>query len=71
MRTLYNDMDIHFSLEGGSFHALNIVFEHFERTIPSHNRAICVRSYCHGHRTGNDNNTGSQCRRPISTQSRI
>ena len=36
MRTLYNDMDIHFSLEGVSFHALNIVFEHFERTIPSH-----------------------------------
>lgn len=36
MRMLYNDMDIHFSLEGVSFHALNIVFEHFERTIPSH-----------------------------------
>ena len=36
MRTLYNDMDICFSLEGVSFHALNIVFEHFERTIPSH-----------------------------------
>ena len=36
MRTLYNDMDIQISLEGVSFHALNIVFEHFERTIPSH-----------------------------------
>ena len=36
MRTLYNDMDIRFSLEGVSFHALNIVFEHFERTIPAH-----------------------------------
>ena len=36
MRTLYNDMDIRFSLEGVSFHALNIIFEHFERTIPAH-----------------------------------
>ena len=33
MRMLYNDMDIHFSLEGVSFHALNIVFEHFERHL--------------------------------------
>ena len=46
MRTLYNDMDIRFSLEGVSFHALNIVFEHFERTIPAHatQYPLCHRS---------------------------
>ena len=44
MRTLYNDMDIRFSLEGVSFHALNIVFEHFERTIPAATRSIIFPS---------------------------
>lgn len=36
MRTLYTDMDIHFSMDNISIHALNIVFERFTRTIPSH-----------------------------------
>ena len=36
MKTLYTDMDIHFSMDNISIHALNIVFEHFTRTIPSH-----------------------------------
>lgn len=36
MKTLYNDMDIHFSIDNISIHALNIVFERFTRTIPSH-----------------------------------
>lgn len=36
MKTLYDDMDIHFSMEQVSVHALNIVFERLTRTIPSH-----------------------------------
>lgn len=36
MKTLYTDMDIHFSMDNISIRALNIVFERFTRTIPSH-----------------------------------
>lgn len=36
MKTLYTDMDIHFSMDNVSIHALNIAFEHFTQTIPSH-----------------------------------
>lgn len=36
MKTLYTDMDIHFSIDNIQIHALNIVFERFTRTIPSH-----------------------------------
>lgn len=36
MKTLYTDMDIHFSMDNIQIHALNIVFERFTRTIPSH-----------------------------------
>lgn len=36
MKTLYTNMDIHFSIDGIPVHALNIVFERFTRTIPSH-----------------------------------
>lgn len=36
MKTLYAGMDIHFSIDNVSIHALNIVFECFTRTIPSH-----------------------------------
>lgn len=36
MKTLYTDMDIRFSMDNVSIHALNIVFERFTRTIPSH-----------------------------------
>lgn len=36
MRRIYNDLDISFSVEGVSVHALNIVFERFTRTIPPH-----------------------------------
>ena len=36
MKLLYTDMDIHFSMDGVSIHALNIVFEHFNHAIPSH-----------------------------------
>ena len=36
MKTLYTDMDIHFSMDNIQVHALNIVFERFTRTIPSH-----------------------------------
>ena len=36
MKTLYTDMDIHFSMDNISVRALNIVFERFTRTIPSH-----------------------------------
>lgn len=39
MKTLYTDMDIDFSMDNIPIHALNIVFERFTRTIPSH---------CHG-----------------------
>ncbi len=36
MKTLYTDIDIHFSMDDTQIHALNIVFERFTRTIPSH-----------------------------------
>lgn len=36
MKTLYTDMDIQFTLEGRRYYALNIIFERFTRTIPSH-----------------------------------
>lgn len=36
MRTLYTDLDIRFTLDNISVHALNIAFERFTRTIPSH-----------------------------------
>lgn len=36
MKTLYTDMDIRFSMDGVSIHALNIVFEIFDHAIPSH-----------------------------------
>ncbi len=36
MRTLYTDMDIHFTIENTQIHALNIVQERFARTIPAH-----------------------------------
>ncbi len=36
LKTLYTDMDIHFTLDGIAVQALNIVFERFTRTIPSH-----------------------------------
>ncbi len=36
MKTLYTDMDIHFSIDDIQIHALNIVLEHFTRAIPSH-----------------------------------
>lgn len=36
MKTLYTDMDILFTLDNIQIHALNIVFERFTRTIPSH-----------------------------------
>ena len=36
MKTAYSDMDIHFSMDGISIHAPNIIFERFTRTIPSH-----------------------------------
>lgn len=36
MKTSYHDIDIHFSVENVKIHALNIVFELFTRTIPSH-----------------------------------
>lgn len=36
MRTLYTDMNIRFTLDGISVHGLNIAFERFTRTIPSH-----------------------------------
>lgn len=36
MRTLYTDMNIRFTLDGIWVHGLNIAFERFTRTIPSH-----------------------------------
>lgn len=36
MKTLYTDIDIRFTIENVSIRALNIVFERFTRTIPSH-----------------------------------
>lgn len=36
MRTIYKDMDIHFSVDGVSIQALSIIFERFTRIIPSH-----------------------------------
>lgn len=41
MKTLYTDMDIHFTIESTRFHALNIVFERFVRTIPTHSHGSC------------------------------
>ncbi|MCR2049964.1 AraC family transcriptional regulator [Acetatifactor muris] len=36
MKTLYTDLDIRFTLDGISVRALNIVFERFTQTLPSH-----------------------------------
>lgn len=36
MKTLYTDMDIHFTLDNISIYALNIVFERFTQAVPSH-----------------------------------
>lgn len=36
MRTLYTNMDIHFTMDDIPVRALNIVFERFTRSIPSH-----------------------------------
>ncbi len=36
MRTAYTDLNIRFSMDGNSVHALNIILEQFTRTIPSH-----------------------------------
>lgn len=36
MRTLYTDMNICFTMDGIPVHGLNIAFERFTRTIPSH-----------------------------------
>ncbi len=36
MRTAYTDLNIRFSIDGNSIHALNIILERFMRTIPSH-----------------------------------
>lgn len=36
MRTEYTDLDIHFSFDNIAIQALNIIFERFTRTIPSH-----------------------------------
>lgn len=36
MKTIYTDMDIHFTMDGIPVHALNIIFERFTRTILSH-----------------------------------
>lgn len=36
MKTIYTDMDIHFTIDSVPIHALNIVFERFTRPIPSH-----------------------------------
>lgn len=36
MQTKYSDLDIHFPFDGYIVNALNIVFERFTRTIPSH-----------------------------------
>lgn len=43
MKTLYTNLDIHFSIENVRFHASNIVFERFLRTIPCHSHGS--RSY--------------------------
>lgn len=43
MKTLYSNLDIHFSVENVRFHASNIVFERFLRTIPNHSHGS--RSY--------------------------
>ncbi|MDD6614600.1 MAG: AraC family transcriptional regulator [Lachnospiraceae bacterium] len=43
MRTLYTSLDIHFTVENTRFHASNIVFERFLRTIPNHSHG--ARSY--------------------------
>ena len=36
MRTLYTDLNIHFTIENTEFFALNIVFERFMRPVPRH-----------------------------------
>lgn len=36
MKTLYTDMDIHFYIDNVSIHALNIVYERFLKSVPSH-----------------------------------
>ncbi|MBQ8639388.1 MAG: helix-turn-helix domain-containing protein [Lachnospiraceae bacterium] len=36
MKKAYSDLDIHFSMDGISIHALNIIYEQFDRTIPLH-----------------------------------
>lgn len=36
MKTLYTDMDIHFSMDHIQIYALNIVFERFTQALPSH-----------------------------------
>ncbi len=47
MQTKYSDPNIHFSLEGYRFDALNIVFERFTRTIPSHSHGSgCYEIHC-------------------------
>lgn len=43
MKTLYTNLDIHFTVENTRFHASNIVFERFLRTIPNHSHGS--RSY--------------------------
>lgn len=43
MKTLYTHLDIHFYVENVRFHASNIVFEQFLRTIPNHSHGS--RSY--------------------------
>ncbi len=40
MKTVYTDLNIHFSLESTEFSALNIVFETFEQPIPQHSHGI-------------------------------
>ena len=35
----YNDLNIHFCMEGADFYALKISFERFERSIPSHSHS--------------------------------
>ena len=36
MKILYADTNLHFTMENASVQALNIVFERFTRTLPSH-----------------------------------
>lgn len=39
MQTLYNDLDIKFSIGGTKFHALSVALEKFLRAIPSHSHS--------------------------------